>query len=299
MYFNQLMYLVDIAKTNSINATAKRLYVSQPTISDAIKRLEQELNCTILERSKTGVSLTEEGKWLLNYAAQIVDLHDVIWQHFQLAHPGKMLKGKVTLGISNMVTDLLLSSLLSQMQLNYPNISLLTREMSAKDILSALSQAEIDFGICGIDDRQKSKTEAAYTGLCLLSLYGDEIVYVMAAEHPLAAAPQLSYEQIAAYPLIHFFDTYGCSPEQLPFHVSNNIWLHQRLMKEKNAICALSRKLFGQTYSKKEFVAISMEEAFYITVYLCYFERMAEEQSECAIRQAFIRTVQEAVKTIL
>ena len=65
MNTDQIAYFIDIAKTGSINTTAKRMFSSQQAVSDAIKRMEQELGCTILERSKRGVSLTDDGKYVL------------------------------------------------------------------------------------------------------------------------------------------------------------------------------------------------------------------------------------------
>ena len=70
MHTDQMAYLIDVAKTGSINTTAKRMFSSQQAVSESLKRLEAELNCTILNRSKRGVSLTEDGKYVLpNYKA--------------------------------------------------------------------------------------------------------------------------------------------------------------------------------------------------------------------------------------
>ncbi|MBQ1188217.1 MAG: LysR family transcriptional regulator, partial [Peptococcaceae bacterium] len=54
MNIDQLKYLVDLAKTSSMNTTAKRMFISQQAISESMKRLEKELDCTLLTRSKTG-----------------------------------------------------------------------------------------------------------------------------------------------------------------------------------------------------------------------------------------------------
>ena len=67
MRTEQLIYLIDIAKTGSINNTAQRLFTSQQSISESIKKLENELGCTILNRSKTGVTLTEDGLYVLSF----------------------------------------------------------------------------------------------------------------------------------------------------------------------------------------------------------------------------------------
>ena len=83
MHSDQLLYLIDISKTNSINATAKRMFSSQQAVSESIKHLEAELNCTILNRSKTGVELTDDGKYVLSYATTMIEQYNFLRHHFQ------------------------------------------------------------------------------------------------------------------------------------------------------------------------------------------------------------------------
>ncbi|MBQ2004658.1 MAG: LysR family transcriptional regulator [Peptococcaceae bacterium] len=83
MNTDQIAYFIDIAKTGSINTTAKRMFSSQQAVSDAIKRMEQELGCTILERSKRGVSLTDDGKYVLQQVLPIMKQYQILQQHFQ------------------------------------------------------------------------------------------------------------------------------------------------------------------------------------------------------------------------
>ena len=85
MHSDQLLYLIDIAKTNSINATAKRMFSSQQAVSESIKHLENELNCTILNRSKTGVSLTDDGKYVLAHAIDMIAQYNTLLKHFNNA----------------------------------------------------------------------------------------------------------------------------------------------------------------------------------------------------------------------
>lgn len=82
MDFKQLSYLIDIAKTSSINTTAKRLFISQSTISESIKRLEWELNAKLLHRSHTGVDLTADGKFLLSQALPIMEHYQQVLNYF-------------------------------------------------------------------------------------------------------------------------------------------------------------------------------------------------------------------------
>ena len=71
MTIEQLQYILEIAKFGSINKAALHLNMSQPNLSIAVKNLEQELGYAILERSKKGVTFTQDGSRMLSYAKNI------------------------------------------------------------------------------------------------------------------------------------------------------------------------------------------------------------------------------------
>ena len=73
MRIQQLQYLEKIVESGSINEAAKALFLSQPSLSNAIKELEQEMDLQLLVRQKSGVSLTNEGREFMLYARQILD----------------------------------------------------------------------------------------------------------------------------------------------------------------------------------------------------------------------------------
>ena len=73
MTFQQLLYVSEVAQVGSINKAAQALYVSQSTVSNSIKDLEDELKLQIFQRSNTGIQLTAEGKEFLNYARSLLD----------------------------------------------------------------------------------------------------------------------------------------------------------------------------------------------------------------------------------
>ena len=68
MTLQQLKYLIEVANSGSMNEAAKKLYVSQPSLSSAIKELEQEFGITLFNRTNKGISLSNEGQEFLGYA---------------------------------------------------------------------------------------------------------------------------------------------------------------------------------------------------------------------------------------
>lgn len=73
MTLQQLKYLIEVADKGSINKAAKSLYISQPSLSNAIRELEEEVNITIFNRTNRGVVLTDEGAEFLAYARKVVE----------------------------------------------------------------------------------------------------------------------------------------------------------------------------------------------------------------------------------
>ena len=72
MRLSQLKYLVELSKHRTISKTAQVLYISQPSLSTAIKELEEELGFDILERSNKGVAFTKRGAMVLKYSQEVM-----------------------------------------------------------------------------------------------------------------------------------------------------------------------------------------------------------------------------------
>ena len=82
MTLQQLRYLIAIASHGSISAAAHTLYVSQSSLSVAVRDIERETGVTIFERSNRGITLTSDGVELLGYARQVVEQADLMAQRY-------------------------------------------------------------------------------------------------------------------------------------------------------------------------------------------------------------------------
>ena len=87
MRIKQLKYLEAVIETGSINEAAKRLYLTQPSLSSAIKDLEKEMGITIFQRSNSGARLTADGREFMNYAKQILDQVRLLDDRFKKQQP--------------------------------------------------------------------------------------------------------------------------------------------------------------------------------------------------------------------
>ena len=83
MAHQQLRYVTMVAETGTITEAANRLYISQPSLTNAIHELEKEMNIVIFNRTNKGISLSKEGEDFLGYARQILEqaaiLEDKLW----------------------------------------------------------------------------------------------------------------------------------------------------------------------------------------------------------------------------
>ncbi len=82
MTLQQLKYVVAITDSGSVNSAAKNLYVSQPSVSSAVKELEEEIGFELFRRSNRGVTVTAEGEEFLNYARQICEQYALLEGRF-------------------------------------------------------------------------------------------------------------------------------------------------------------------------------------------------------------------------
>lgn len=71
MTLNQLRYIVKIAEVGNISEAAQKLFISQPSLTNAVHSLEDQMHVTIFNRTNKGVTLTNEGKEFLSYARQV------------------------------------------------------------------------------------------------------------------------------------------------------------------------------------------------------------------------------------
>lgn len=91
MTLQQLRYVIEIVNCGSMNAAAEKLFVTQPSLSNAVKELEKELGIEIFLRSSRGISLSAEGAEFLGYARQVVEQAELLEQRYTDKKPSRRL----------------------------------------------------------------------------------------------------------------------------------------------------------------------------------------------------------------
>ncbi|MBQ2035024.1 MAG: LysR family transcriptional regulator [Peptococcaceae bacterium] len=300
MNIDQLKYLVDLAKTSSMNTTAKRMFISQQALSESMKRLEKELDCTLLTRSKTGVMFTEDGMAVLESAQNMLKHYQVMMDYLKARHEKEHVRGKISLGIAPAATVSFLPELLQQFQTHYPDVTLYVREHAADQILDLLEQGEIDFGIFSYTETDVAHTQSSPDTMKntfqFKQLYSDTLVCAMCRNNPLSSSSSISQEHLEQAKQTRYAYTSVIKPGNLCLHVSNNTNLHQQFMREEGTVCCIPYQLFHALYSSKEFHCIPIEDTEPVICTLAY--KKESILSGSAVQQIFIDAVQAVVTKI-
>lgn len=82
MTLQQMKYIIAIVHCGSITKAAKQLYISQPSLSNAVKDIENEIGIEIFQRSAKGITLTADGSEFLSYARQVVEQAELMEQRY-------------------------------------------------------------------------------------------------------------------------------------------------------------------------------------------------------------------------
>ena len=142
MNLRDLKYIIAVAETHHFGKAAERCFVSQPTLSGQIKKLEDELGIAIFERSKRSVEITPVGEEIISHARQIMEQADVIQQLAQ-AHQDP-LAGPLRIGAIPTLSPYLMPLILAPLKKQHPKMKLILSEEMTDTLLDRLANHEID-----------------------------------------------------------------------------------------------------------------------------------------------------------
>ncbi|WP_455209926.1 LysR substrate-binding domain-containing protein [Kaarinaea lacus] len=142
MNLRDLKYIIAVAETRHFGRAAERCFVSQPTLSGQIKKLEEELGVTIFERTNRSVEVTPVGEAILVYARQMMEQAEAIEQLAQ-AHQDP-LAGPLRVGAIPTLSPYLMPLILVPLKKRYPQVRLVLSEEITDTLLTRLHNHEID-----------------------------------------------------------------------------------------------------------------------------------------------------------
>jgi LysR family hydrogen peroxide-inducible transcriptional activator len=145
MTITQLKYVLSVAEYQNFTVAAQHSFVTQPTLSMQIQKLEDELSVQIFNRSKKPIELTEVGQKIVDQAKVIVDESNRI---LDIVHQQKgFIGGEFKLGIIPTIMPTLLPMFLQNFTKKYPKVKLIIEELTTEEIVRKLSDGHIDVAI--------------------------------------------------------------------------------------------------------------------------------------------------------
>jgi len=143
MTLTELRYIVAVSQKNHFGKAAQACFVSQPTLSIAIKKLEAELDVRLFERSsKNEIRITEIGQQVINQAYIVLQEAQILTE---IAQQGKdPLSGQFKLGVIYTIGPYLLPNLIPQLRENAPNLKLIIEENFTANLFQSLKQGSLD-----------------------------------------------------------------------------------------------------------------------------------------------------------
>lgn len=161
MNLRDLEYLIAVAETHHFGQAAQRCFVSQPTLSGQIKKLEQELGVVIFERTNRSVEITPAGENILAHARLIMEQTDAIRQLAQSYQDP--LAGPLRVGAIPTISPYLMPLILKPLQKQHPQMRLVISEEQTDVLLQRLHNHEIDAAILATEHEDSEfESEALY-----------------------------------------------------------------------------------------------------------------------------------------
>ena len=193
MKINQLSYFVMTAKYNNISKASKKLFVSQPAISMAIKELEDEFKCKLFIRNNNVITLTKEGKHLLLLAKPLLSQYENVKKEMT-----EYIKKNETLciGIPPMLGTMMIPTISNEFAKIHPYAQIQITEYGSKTNQLAVESGEIDISLTVTYGDNK------LSSLNYVKIKPTKLKLAVNKKSPLAKKEKIKFEDIGEIPLV-------------------------------------------------------------------------------------------------
>ena len=202
MTLTQLKYVLAIAKAGTINAAAKQLFISQPTLSSAVKELEAELGISLFNRTSKGVEPTADGEEFLSYARQVVMQTDLIEERYLGTAPAKQ-RFCVSCQHYSFAVEAFVNLIKEHGGSKY---DFRIRETQTYEIIEDVSKLRSEVGVLylnSFNERVIRKT-LQDQGLVFSPLFKYKPSVFVGKDNPLAKRPSVTLNDLAPYPRLSY-----------------------------------------------------------------------------------------------
>ncbi len=202
MTLQQLNYIITISEIGSINRAAEKLYVSQPSLTSAIKELEKELGIVLFNRTGRGVTLTADGADFLPYARQVYGQYLNLMEKY-----GRGGERKQKFGVSCQHYSFAVKAFVEMVKAyDVTKYEFAIRETKTLNVISDVAQMRSEIGILYLSDfNRKALLKLLHSsGLAFHHLINCNAYVYLWKGHPLAGRRSIGFEDLAPYPCLSF-----------------------------------------------------------------------------------------------
>lgn len=202
MTIQQLKYMIKIVECGSITEAARQLFLSQPSLSAALKELETELGIEIFNRTPKGISLSADGMEFLSYARQIIEQTQLLEQRYKNKKPSKKLCSVSTQHYAFAVNAFV--NLISSLKTEEYEFTL--RETRTYEIIEDVAHFRSEVGVLYFSDFNEKvlKKLLKETHLSFMPLFDAAPHVFLSSAHPLSAKSEVTISDLEAYPFLAF-----------------------------------------------------------------------------------------------
>lgn len=202
MTLQQLKYIITVADTGTITEAANRLYISQPSLTNAIHELEKEMNIVIFNRTNKGISLSKEGEMFLGYARQVLEQAAILEDKYKSGNGGKKQFCVSTQHYSFAVNAFV--DLIKEYGQDEYDFSL--RETQTYEIIEDVARMRSEIGILFLNDFNEKVLMKILKShdLEFNQLFVAKPHVFISRKHPLAEKNVITNEELELYPYLSF-----------------------------------------------------------------------------------------------
>ncbi len=192
MEMHQLRYVVAVARSGNFSRAAEHCHVSQPSLSQQIQKLEEELGERLFDRMKREAKPTPHGEAFLRRAVRILEEVDAAKR--EATDAKDLLRGTVTIGVLPTIAPYLLPEVMVEFTEKYPGVEIVVQEDTTARLLKLALAYEIDFALASrpIQDER----------LAVRELFAEELLLALPPGHPLTRKRTVSVADLEGERLI-------------------------------------------------------------------------------------------------
>ena len=202
MTLAQLRYAITVAGASSMNEAARKLFISQPSLSAAIKELEEEVGVELFKRTNRGISVTLEGEEFIGYARQVVEQYNLIESKYILKE-----NTKKKFGVSMQHYTFAVKAFVEMVkQFGMDEYEFEIHETKTYDVIENVKNCKSEIGILYLNDFNKKVLTKLFhqSAVEFHELLKCHIYVYLWKGHPLASKKEITLEELEEYPCLSF-----------------------------------------------------------------------------------------------